>query len=99
MKPFRAPPRLPDLLVEEAGSENRWYKQVKDTRPFAGIVNVNSSDELSDQTRLSILSWNAGPERDRVAHCVVGSVHVPVLQEAESYFQEIVTSAEQQFHV
>ena len=54
---------------------------MKDTRPFAGIVSVKSSDELSDQTRLSLLSWHAGPERGKAANSVVGSFHVTLLQE------------------
>ena len=67
-----------------------------------GTVSAKSSGELSDQKRLSILSWNAGPKRRKVANGAVGAVgsfHVIPVQEAESHFHEIVASTEQQFHV
>ena len=48
------------------------YKQMK-------IVSVKSIDELCVQTRLSILSWNAGPRGGKVANSVVGSFHVILL--------------------
>ena len=75
------------------------YKQMKDTRPFDGIVSAKSSDELCDQTRLSILSLNAGPKGGQVDNSVVGSFHVILVQEAESHCREIVTRTEQQLHV
>ena len=44
-----------------AGSHwHAWYKQMKDVRPFEGIITRQVSDELSDQTHFSILSGNAG---------------------------------------
>ena len=43
------------------------YQQMKDARPFEEFVSVKNSDELSDQKRLSILSWTAGPKRGKVA--------------------------------
>ena len=47
-------------------------------RPFTfeGIIGKQVSDGLSDQTRLSILSWNVGPRRGKVTNSVVGSFHV-----------------------
>ena len=76
------------------------YKQMKNTRPFEGNVSEQISCGLSDQTRLSMLSWNARPKRGKVANSVVGSYHVILLQEAESHFQDITKKrAEQQFHI
>ena len=43
---------------------------------FEEIVSVKINDELSDLKRFSILSWNAGPKRGKVANRVVGSFHV-----------------------
>ena len=62
---------------------------MKNTRPFEGIVSVNSSDQLSDQTRLSILSWISGPKRGKVADSMVWSFHVILVQEAELNFHGI----------
>ena len=62
---------------------------MKDARPFEGIVSDRTSGELSDQERLSILSWNVGPKGGEVANSVGGSFHVILLQEAESHFHEI----------
>ena len=75
------------------------YKQMEDIRPFDWIVSVKISDEQSDQTRLSILGWNAGQKRGNVARRVMGSFHVVLLRDAESHCHEIAASAEQQFHI
>ena len=72
---------------------------MRDVRPFEWIVSDKSSSELSDQKRLSILSWTAGPKGGKVANSMVGSLHIILLQEAETHDHEIVTCAEQQFHV
>ena len=65
------------------------YKQMKDTRPFEEIMSEQISDGLSDQTRLSVLRWTAGPKRGKVANSVVAPFHVILQQEAESHFHEI----------
>ena len=75
------------------------YQQRKGARPFEGIVSDKSSDELREQMHSSILSWNAGPKRGNVTNGMVGSFHVMLVQEAETHFHEIVTSAEQQVDV
>ena len=72
---------------------------MKDARPFEGIVSDKSSSELSEQERLSILSWNAGPQRGKVANSMVGSFHVITVQEAETDHHEIITNGGQQFHI
>ena len=51
------------------------------------------------ETTLDFLSWNAGPKRGEVTRSMVGSFHVIVVQEAQSHHHEIVTGAEQQFHI
>ena len=115
-EPFRAPPGLPDPLIEEtrirevvgcqtdetAKAENRLhprYKQVKDARPFEGILTDKNSSELGGQKPLSVSSWNAGPNRGDVISSMVGSFHVIMVQEAETHYHEIITGAEQQFHI
>ena len=45
-------------------------------RPIERIKVEQFSDGLSDQTRLSILSWDAGLKRGKVTDSVVGSYHV-----------------------
>ena len=85
-----------------AKAENRLhprYKQIKDARPFEGIITEKNSSEPSGQKRLSILSWNAGPKRGEVTSSMVGSFHVIMVQEAETHYHEIITGAEQQFHI
>ena len=73
---------------------------MKDTRPFEGIVSVISSGELSDQKRLSVLSWNVRDrKRGEVSNSLVGSFHVIMVQEAESHYHEIAKNAEQQFRM
>ena len=71
---------------------------MKNARPFEGIVSDKSNGELSDQKRLSILRWNAGPKSGEVTNSMVGSIHVIVVQEAETHYHEIIASAEQQFY-
>ena len=58
-------------------------------RPFTfeGIIGKQVSDGLSDQTRLSILSWNVGPRRGKTAWWAPFTL-IP-LEETESHFQEI----------
>ena len=109
--PFRAPPGLPDPLIDEtrgcqtdvtAKAENRLhprYKQMKDARLFEGIITDKNSSELSGQKRLSILSWNAGPKRGEVTSSMVASFHVIMVQEAETHNHEIITGDDQQFHI
>ena len=114
--PFRAPPGLPDALIDEtrirevvgcqtdvtAKAENRLhpgYKQMKDARLFEGIITDKNSSELSGQKRHSFLSWNAGPKRGEVTSSMVGSLHVIMVQEVETHYHEITTSAEQLFHI
>ena len=46
------------------------YKQMKDIRPFEEIIAEQVSDRLSDQTCLSILSWNAGLKREAIQQTV-----------------------------
>ena len=41
------------------------YKQMKDIRPFEGIMAEQACDRLRDQTLLSILSWNAGEKKGK----------------------------------
>ena len=72
---------------------------MKDARPFEGIVSDKRRSDLSDQTRLSILSWNVGPMGETVADSVEGSFHVIMVQEAETVCHEIITNAEQRFHI
>ena len=72
---------------------------MKDIRPLEGIITGQVSDRLRDQTRLSILNWNAGLTRGQVTSSVVGSDHVILLQEAESHFQDIAEIAAEQFHI
>ena len=72
---------------------------MKNTRPLERIIAEQTSDWLKNQTRLSLLSWNAGPERGKVTSSVVDSFPVILLQEAQSHFQEIANVAEQQFHI
>ena len=55
--------------------------------PFEGIV--KKSDELSDQTRLSVLNWNPAPKRGNIGNIVMRSLHVILLQEAESHFMRM----------
>ena len=55
--------------------------------PFEGMV--KKSDELSDQTRLSILNWNPAPNRGNIGNSVMRSLHVILLQEAESHFMRL----------
>ena len=90
---------LIDVTAKAESRPRPRYQQIKVSRPFQRIVSVKVSDELSDQKRFSILSWNAGPKRGNVANSVVGCYHVILVQEAESHYREIVTSAGQQFHV
>ena len=55
-------------VTAKAGSHSHTRcKRMQDTRPFVGIVSVR----LSDQTRLSIRYWNAGPKRGKVADSIV----------------------------
>ena len=87
---------------ESAKAENRLhprYKQMKDARPFEGILTDKNSSELSGHKLLSILSWNAGPKRGEVTSSMVGSFHVIMVQEAQTHYHEIITGAEQQFHI
>ena len=58
---------------------------MKDMRPFEGIITEQVSDQLSDQTRLSILSRNARLKRGKVTNNAVDSYNVILLQEAESH--------------
>ena len=51
------------------------YKQIKDMRLFEGIINEQFSG-LKDQTRLSILSRNAGSKRGKVTNKVLGCFQV-----------------------
>ena len=67
--------------------------------PFEGIITDKNSSELSGQKRLSILSWNAGPKRGEVSSRMVGCCHVIMVQEALTHDHEIITGAEQQFHI
>ena len=83
VRPLRAPPGLSDPFAEEA-----W--------PFDGFVPEQVGHGLSDQIRLSILSWNAGLLRSKETNSVVGAYHVIPLQ--ESYFHEVTESAAEQFH-
>ena len=83
VRPLRAPPGLSDPFAEEA-----W--------PFDGFVPEQVGHGLSDQIRLSILSWNAGLLRRKETNSVVGSYLVIPLQ--ESYFHEVTESAAEQFH-
>ena len=48
-----------DVTAKAESRLHPRYTQMKDARPFEGISD-KSSGELSDQKRLSILSWNAG---------------------------------------
>ena len=75
------------------------YKQMKDARPFEGIITDKNSSELSGQKRLSIVSRNAGPKRGEVTSSMVGSFHVIIIQEAETHYHEVMTSADQHFHI
>ena len=87
---------------ETAKAENRlhlWCKQMKDARPFEGIITDKNSGELSGKKRLSILSWNAGPKRGEVTSSMVGSFHVIMVQEVETHYHEITTGADQHFHI
>ena len=87
---------------ETAKAENRLhprYKQMKDARPFEGILTDKNSSELGGQKRLSISSWNAGPKRGEVTSSMVGSFHVIMVQEAQTHYHEIITSPDQQFHI
>ena len=72
---------------------------MKDARLFEGIITDKNSSELSGQKRLSISSWNAGPKRGEVTSSMVGSFHVIMVQEAQTHYHEIITDAEQQFHI
>ena len=67
--------------------------------PFEGIVSDKSSSELSDQKRIPILSWNVGPMRETAADSVEGSFHVIMVHLAETVCHEIITNAEQRFHI
>ena len=72
-------------VTTEAGSHlHPRYKQMKDVRPFEGIRGEEFSDGVRDQTRLSILSWNAGFQRGKITNSLVGSYHVIILQETRS---------------
>ena len=71
---------------------------MKNARPFEGVVSDKSTGELSDHKRLSILRWNAGPKSGEITNRMVGSIHVIVVQEAETHYHEIIASAEQQFY-
>ena len=71
------------------------YKQTKEAMPHERIVSDKSSSEPSDQKRLSIQSWKAGPKRGKVANSMVGSFHVILVQRTESHHGEIATSTEQ----
>ena len=113
---FRAPPGLPDPLIEEARIRESMlgcqtdvtakaerlhprYKQMKDERAFEGIVSDKSSSEVGDQKILSILSWNAGPKRGKVTHSMVEVLPCDHVQEAQTVCHEIITNAEQRFHI
>ena len=74
-------------------------KEMKGTRPCDGIVYDARNDELKNQMRLSMLSWNAGPKRGDVTGSIRGSFHVIVIQEAETHYHEIAEAAEHQFHI
>ena len=72
-------------VTAKAGSHlHPRYKQMKDVRPFEEIRAEQGSDGVRDQTRLSILSWNAGLKRFKATHSVVGSYHLIPLQETRS---------------
>ena len=60
-----------DVTAKAEGRLHPRYKQMKDERPFEGTVSDKSSHDLSDQKRLSILSWNAGPMREEVTNSMV----------------------------
>ena len=49
---------------------NWRYEKMKGVRPIEGIMSEEVSDTFLDQTRLSILSWNAGRDRTKVSSCV-----------------------------
>ena len=61
-----------DVTAKAESRLHARYEQMKDARPFHGILSDKSSSERSDHTRLSILGWNAGPKRGKVAYSVVG---------------------------
>ena len=88
-----------DVTAKADGRLHPRYKHMKDARPFKKIVSDKSSSELSEQKRLSILSWNAGPKRGKIANSMVGSFHVILVQEAQTQHHDIARSVEQQFHV
>ena len=63
------------LIDVTAKAESRLhprYKQMKNARPFEGIVSDKSNGELSDHKRLSILRWKAGPKSGEVTNSMVG---------------------------
>ena len=60
---------------------------------------MQASDRRCDQTRLSMLSWNAGLKKGKVTNTVVGSYHTLRLQESESDFDGIAEIAAEQFHI
>ena len=72
---------------------------MKEINPFEGVIAEQVIDRLSDQTLLSILSWNAVLKRGKVTNSVVGSYHVTVLLETESHFHEIAETAAEQVHM
>ena len=68
---------------------------MKNGKPLKGIVSVKIRDELGDQKRLSTSSWSVGPKRGEVANSMVGSVHVILVQEAETHFHDVTSNAKQ----
>ena len=57
--------------TEKSGGHLHWrYEKMKGVRHIEGIMSEEVSDTFLDQTRLSILSWNAGRDRTRVSSCV-----------------------------
>ena len=67
--------------------------QMKDIRTFEEVIAGQTGDRLKDQTRLSILNWNAGLRRGKVTRGVMGPHLVVRLQEAESHLDEITKIA------
>ena len=90
---------MPDRCDRESGvplapevKTNEGHKAAR------GDLAEHVGDGLGDQTRLSILSWNAGLKRGRVTNSVVGSYHVILLQ-AEWHFYEVTEIAAEHFRI
>ena len=91
---------MPDSRDREGGQSSAPEVQTSEGRKAVrGDRRRQEQQRAERQKRLPILSWNAGPKRGKVANSIVGSFQVIFAQEAETVCHEIITNAEQEFHI